>query len=1485
MNEINNVGTNHENNHPDFTRTSHNDNEDNNDASEQVSASAATTSIPTTAVSVKRSFIRDTAKENVENPEADGRDHQVLPTTTTDTKNDDHHQDEDYSNNIAVVISKINETDQAEKRTNSVVCPISLGDTSTGIWDPIFHSLWRAGKVFMDTVSMIPRGQIDINNSDLVFAAWRCMTESFAWGHSSQFRRYKAYQQPIVSQWKRAINNDSGNRTKAPKQEREEIDCVDPPIMVGLSVRTMLDLYLRVRRYPPGSEIIITPALNVPGMIQVLEYHQIRVVGVDLPCGDDSHPRVAVDVHAVETAVSPRTVAILVVHVFGIITACVDDMHRLREIGNNHSIDILEDCAQAFGGLSPSETTSYLGSPHANISFFSFGPIKTTTALGGGIAVFHGHHRHAESLFRQMTRMHDSYPIQNNMKFLGRVVKFGILRNIAASSVLYGLIFGLLHTVLGLNFDRIVTYLIRGFKNETNNTALMLQKIRQKPCPAQLALLCRRFVQSHITAKVVRERKQRFQHLSTFLEQETVLSDHFTIPGTSTEKDNSIRQQNCLWWLYPLMVDVAPDRMAKLLQRNGWDATTGASQLCCISSIKDCPVTNQMIQKILYLPKSDDNHFPDKVVVALRSAIAETKITSKQSTIRRRTQSRSLYAFPAVLLFLPLFWFLVKTPVLISVLSQIFLLALCSCATFAMILWLVRLYMGNYYLTLSTGFAKYSPVIDEILSSSDGAYIHSGRTASNDVLSKMKVLEMIHATKESSSRGSVFLTGCTGFVGSVILRDLLFFRKELQIERVILLCRTRRDMSGKDRVAALLNCNMYSFLPDAEKADLVEVVDGDATLPDAGLDSETIERIRHAHDISHVIHCAATVSFVQSLPTAALSNITSSLIIQSMASKVAKNAKFVYISTAFVHGGLSGSKENPLAEELFSFGRFDPQDIYISMQTTQYLASQAMSELCFPNTYAFSKSVCEHLLLQADPNTLIFRPSIVGPAVQVPYEGWAGNYPSTLIAAACLYLHYQWNLWSFGPHKVPCIPVDVLSRFIITKSFDTAIINTIEPECASDASSDDGFQKVKRCPTSPSDESTTSSQKFFNIYNAAWDADCHNGSCFTWLDFAGAITQVGAVLGYFDRATAYLGLLLASRVLPKLSLSIEQFERLHIWCVRYPFCGLYFIARMVGWKISSFKRLRKFLDLPLLFFPFMHSEFHFSSELNSPSTMCGQRYVVVCVAAAHSFLSNSFEDISKGVCSRSSLSFLSIGGFYHPSHSSFFWSLMQPQGNVLARIAGWILSKVLRRCYSDVTVDIPSFSEISEHPSRKCIVLAPTHRSFFDFLLLSYLFFRIPELQIKMPKIAAADEFKRLPILGLLIQFLGCFFIHRGRMVSDPHLSSTLKNVQEADSTVMEIFIEGTRSRDRRFVRPKTGVLRCLRDAQNEFLIVPISLSYERIAEQEHLSDEAAGERRSNLRVRGIFSWLLVSSFNCFVYFLARFSLILIFIASASDER
>jgi hypothetical protein len=121
-----------------------------------------------------------------------------------------------------------------------------------------------------------------------------------------------------------------------------------------------------------------------------------------------------------------------------------------------------------------------------------------------------------------------------------------------------------------------------------------------------------------------------------------------------------------------------------------------------------------------------------------------------------------------------------------------------------------------------------------------------------------------------------------------------------------------------------------------------------------------------------------------------------------------------------------------------------------------------MNDLRFHNSYTFSKCICEHLLLQGDVDTIIIRPSIVGPAVESPFEGWAGAKPSTLVAAACLYLSYQWNIWCFGSDLVPCIPVDILSRFIVAKAFGTHTTDAHITRENSDNSSlsDDSFEKI-----------------------------------------------------------------------------------------------------------------------------------------------------------------------------------------------------------------------------------------------------------------------------------------------------------------------------------------------------------------------------------------------------------------------------------------
>lgn len=42
--------------------------------------------------------------------------------------------------------------------------------------------------------------------------------------------------------------------------------------VVTFSVRSMLDLYLSVRKFPAGSEIIMT-GLNIPDMVQIMKEH------------------------------------------------------------------------------------------------------------------------------------------------------------------------------------------------------------------------------------------------------------------------------------------------------------------------------------------------------------------------------------------------------------------------------------------------------------------------------------------------------------------------------------------------------------------------------------------------------------------------------------------------------------------------------------------------------------------------------------------------------------------------------------------------------------------------------------------------------------------------------------------------------------------------------------------------------------------------------------------------------------------------------------------------------------------------------------------------------------------------------------------------------------------------------------------------------------------------------------------------------------
>ena len=82
------------------------------------------------------------------------------------------------------------------------------------------------------------------------------------------------------------------------------------------------------------------------------------------------------DVDQVEAAITPRTKAIVPVHLYG---QCVD-LDPLMAIAGRHGLKVMEDCAQSQGALYKNHQSGSVG--HA--SAFSFYPTKVLGAYGDG---------------------------------------------------------------------------------------------------------------------------------------------------------------------------------------------------------------------------------------------------------------------------------------------------------------------------------------------------------------------------------------------------------------------------------------------------------------------------------------------------------------------------------------------------------------------------------------------------------------------------------------------------------------------------------------------------------------------------------------------------------------------------------------------------------------------------------------------------------------------------------------------------------------------------------------------------------------------------------------------------------------------------------------------------------------------------------------------------------------------------------------------
>lgn len=123
----------------------------------------------------------------------------------------------------------------------------------------------------------------------------------------------------------------------------------------------------------PGQEVI------VPSFTFAATANAVRLCGADPVFVDIDPQSFCLAVDAASAAISPRTAAIMPVHLYG----HPADMVGLRSLADQHSLALIEDAAQAHLASLNGEPVGALG----DLAIFSFYPTKNMTTGEGGMVV------------------------------------------------------------------------------------------------------------------------------------------------------------------------------------------------------------------------------------------------------------------------------------------------------------------------------------------------------------------------------------------------------------------------------------------------------------------------------------------------------------------------------------------------------------------------------------------------------------------------------------------------------------------------------------------------------------------------------------------------------------------------------------------------------------------------------------------------------------------------------------------------------------------------------------------------------------------------------------------------------------------------------------------------------------------------------------------------------------------------------------------
>ncbi|EDV24083.1 uncharacterized protein TRIADDRAFT_57210 [Trichoplax adhaerens] len=184
--------------------------------------------------------------------------------------------------------------------------------------------------------------------------------------------------------------------------------------------------------------------------------------------------------------------------------------------------------------------------------------------------------------------------------------------------------------------------------------------------------------------------------------------------------------------------------------------------------------------------------------------------------------------------------------------------------------------------------------------------------------------------------------------------------------------------------------------------------------------------------------------------------------------------------------------------------------------------------------------------------------------------------------------------------------------------------------------------------------------------------------------------------------------------------------------------------------------------------------------------------------------------------------------------NSYIQEIEHRQGELSTRVMLVFMTKVICRIVEEISVNKSGINELKAVMQDSPVILAPVHRSYADFILVSYV---LRACGVPIPAIVAGQDFSRMAGVSIILRRCGAFFMRRSFLGKD-RLYWTIFN--EYLTTILcygdlpvEIFVEGTRSRTGKSLPPKRGLLK---EAARSYFeckvpdikICPISITYEK---------------------------------------------------------